>query len=178
VDERVISIFGSAVMPEDHPGYAEAREAGRRLAEAGFTVASGGYGGIMEAVSRGAKEAGGTVIGVTCGLFTARGGANAWVDREVFTPTLFERIETVVNLAEGFIAFPGGPGTLAEVAITWNLLQRNAIRSSPLVLVGPNWWDLLSGFGRTPWVRDRDVDLLRFVENGEAAVREILDGRY
>jgi uncharacterized protein (TIGR00730 family) len=176
VEERIISIFGSAVTPEDHPGYAEARQTGRRLAEAGFTVASGGYGGIMEAVSRGAKEGGGTVIGVTCGLFTARGAANAWVDREIFTPTLFERIETVINLAEGFIAFPGGPGTLAEVSITWNLLQRDAIPPSPLVLVGSNWRDLLSGFGQTPWVRDRDVDLLRFADSGEDAVREILDG--
>jgi predicted Rossmann-fold nucleotide-binding protein len=80
-------------------------------------------------------------------------------------------------MAEGFIAFPGGPGTLAEVAITWNLLQREAIRSSPLILVGANWRSLLSAFGRTPWVRDRDVDLLRFVESGDEAVREILNGR-
>jgi len=176
LDRHVISIFGSAVTPEDNPGYAEAREVGRRLAEAGYVVASGGYGGIMEAVSRGAKEGGGTTIGVTCGLFTGRGETNGWIDEEIFTETLFQRIETVVRLGEAYFAFPGGPGTLAEVAITWNLLQRGGIPPGTLVLIGADWREFFAGMGRTPWVRRVDMGLLRFAGSGEEALSEVLDG--
>jgi uncharacterized protein (TIGR00730 family) len=177
VKERVIAIYGSSSTPEDHQEYTDARRLGRLLAESGFVVSSGGYGGIMEAVSRGAREAGGQTIGVTCGIFTDRGGANRWIDREIFTHTLFERIETVVHLAEAYIALPGGPGTLAEVALTWNLLQRQAIPSGPLVMVGEVWERILGEFGRSPWVRPQDMSLLRFAGSVEAALEMVTDGR-
>lgn len=174
--QRVVAIFGSSSTPEDHDDYVEACRLGRLLAERGFVVSSGGYGGIMEAVSRGAKEVGGSTIGVTCGIFGSRGNANPWVDQEIFTETLFERLETVLSLAEGYIALPGGPGTLAEVAVTWNLLQRKAIPRGRLVLVGQNWKRILGEFGRTPWVRPQDMNVLSFADTAEAAVKTVSDG--
>lgn len=175
--ERVTAVFGSSSTPEDHPEYAEARLLGQLLAERGFTVASGGYGGTMEAVSRGAKEAGGRTIGVTCAVFTGRGSANRYIDKEIYTQTLFERIQTVIGMAGAFIALPGGPGTLAEVAIAWNLLQRRVIPPGPLVVLGPDWGRVLGDFGRTRWVRPQDLELLRFAADARRAV-EIVDGSH
>jgi len=173
--DRVIAVFGSSSTPVDHEDYAEARLLGRLLADRGFVVSSGGYGGLMEAVSRGAKEAGGRTLGVTCGIFGGRGLANRWIDREIFTTTLFERIETVINMAEGYIGLPGGPGTLAEVSIAWNLLQRKVIPAGPLVLVGADWKKILGDFGRTKWVRPEDARLLVFVDGVARAAEMVTD---
>jgi uncharacterized protein (TIGR00725 family) len=88
--ERIITVFGSSRPREDDAGYAEARSLGAGLAKAGFAVCSGGYGGVMEAASRGAKEAGGKTYGVTADFF--KPAANAWIDVEVRVETWQERL--------------------------------------------------------------------------------------
>ena len=135
---KIVSVFGgSAPRPETAP-YAEARALGAALAQAGWTVATGGYSGVMEAASRGAHEAGGHVIGVTCSLIEEWKGlrANAWVKEEKRFATLRERLGHLVEFCDAAIALPGGVGTLSEVALTWSLLQTGEIKRKPLITIG------------------------------------------
>jgi uncharacterized protein (TIGR00730 family) len=127
-----------------HPGsadYEAARDLGRRLAEAGFAVQTGGYAGIMEAVSRGANEAGGHVVGVTCATFEAANSAapNAWVKEVVQQPNLPSRVLYLVTACDGAIVMPGGVGTLSELALAWSLVQVREVPPKPIVLVGGLW---------------------------------------
>jgi uncharacterized protein (TIGR00725 family) len=99
---------------------------------------NGGYNGSMAAVSRGAREAGGRVIGVTCSLFDPL-LPNPWLTEEIKTVTLLERLATMMARADGFVAVRGGIGTLSEVTLAWSLLQTRTLANHPLVLLGNDW---------------------------------------
>ncbi len=98
--EKIITVFGSSRPLEGEPDYEDARALGRGLAERGFAVCTGGYGGVMAGVSRGAKKAGGKTYGVTADFFSAK--ANAWVDVEVRVATWQDRLFELIRLADGF----------------------------------------------------------------------------
>src|SRR5258707_9197702 len=100
ITEKIITVFGSSRPREGEPDYEEARNLGRALAQDGFAVCSGGYGGVMAGVSRGAKEAGGKTYGVTAEFFAAA-KINTWVDVEVRTVTWQERLFELIRLAHG-----------------------------------------------------------------------------
>jgi len=136
-----VTVFGGAQPLPDSPAYVEACELGRLLAEAGYTVLTGGYIGTMEAVSKGASEAGGHVVGVTCDEIERWRGtkANRWVKEERHFSTMQERLNELVRACDAAIALPGGPGTLAEIALTWNLMIVDSIPRKPLILMGPGW---------------------------------------
>jgi predicted Rossmann-fold nucleotide-binding protein len=114
---------------------------GQRLAQLGHTVLTGGYSGTMEAVSRGAAEAGGKVIGVTCTDIERayRRTTNRWVQEEWKKDTLLERLEALILNCEAAMAMPGGPGTLTEIALAWNLMIVGGIPQRPLILIGEAW---------------------------------------
>jgi uncharacterized protein (TIGR00730 family) len=135
--ERIITVFGSSRPRESDAGYEEARELGRILAGSGFSVCSGGYGGVMAAVSRGAKEAGGKTYGVTAEFF--RAPANSWIDVEVRVKTWQERLFELIRLAHGFVACKGGTGTLVELAVVWEMLNKSVMTGKPLAVLG-NFW--------------------------------------
>ena len=139
--ERIITVFGSSRPREDHADYQEARLLGRALAEAGFAVCSGGYAGVMEAASRGAKEAGGKTYGVTAEFFKRE--ANAWVDTEVRMETWDERLFELIRLADGFAVCKGGTGTLVELAVVWEMLNKSVIAGKPIAVVGDFWQPIL-----------------------------------
>lgn len=143
-----IVVFGSSRPLPGEPDYENAYNLGRLIAQDGGTAITGGYMGTMEAVSAGASEAGGYVIGVTCQqIETSRGAkANHWVKEEISCTTLTERLEELINRCEAAIALPGGPGTLAEISLFWNLLVIQAIPPKPLVLVGDSWKNVFSIF--------------------------------
>jgi uncharacterized protein (TIGR00730 family) len=136
-----ISVFGGASPKPGSDAYQEAYQLGKLLAEAGFTVLTGGYVGTMEATSRGASEANGHVIGVTCEEIEAfrPGGPNAWVAEEWRRTNLRDRIDTLIESCDAAIALPGGIGTLAELCMTWNQLVIGAIQPKPLILMGMGW---------------------------------------
>jgi uncharacterized protein (TIGR00730 family) len=143
-----VTVFGGSQPREGDTAYAEAYELGRLLAQAGHTVLTGGYIGTMEAVSRGAAEAGGHVVGVTCDDIEAWRAVkpNAWVKEERRFPTLDERLAELVRNCEAAIALPGGPGTLTEVALAWNLMLVRSMPVKPLILVGTGWKSVLESF--------------------------------
>jgi len=166
----IISVFGSSQVSSDSPAYEEARATGKLLAQAGFTVCSGGYGGTMEAVSRGAKEAGGTVIGVTTRWFSHL-KANAWVDEEVRTTTYLERLQTLIEMGQGYLALQGGIGTLTEISTVWSMLQTQSIRRRPFVLLCNPWQQLLQFCDGALIIRPSDFDYLQLASTPTEAVQ-------
>ena len=139
----LIAVFGSSTVREGQPAWRNAYDLGSALARAGADVMTGGYGGIMEACSRGAAEAGAHVVGVTVELFEKRGPANRWVKERVHAPDLYERLRHIVERADGFVTVPGSIGTLTELFLAWTLLAVNGRPRVPLVVLGDHWPSLL-----------------------------------
>jgi uncharacterized protein (TIGR00730 family) len=143
-----VSVFGGSQPREGDAAYAEAMELGRLLAEGGHTVLTGGYIGTMEAVSHGAHAAGGHVIGVTCADIERWRpiGANPWVKEELRKETLLERIHALIHGSDAALALPGGIGTLAEIALMWNLMAVESLHRRPLILIGRGWQSTFDQF--------------------------------
>ena len=170
-----VSVFGGSQPKEGDAAYEEARLLGELLAQRGHVVLNGGYIGTMEAVSRGAAEAGGHVIGVTCEDIEAWRPvrANRWVKEEIRKKTLNERLQVLIEECDAAIALPGGPGTLTEIALTWNLMIVESRHRSPLILVGDGWQSV---FGQVfeklgTYTSESQRDLLQFAPNVETAVK-------
>ncbi|MGB2901188.1 MAG: LOG family protein [Candidatus Acidiferrum sp.] len=157
--EKIVTVFGSSRPREGDADYEEARVLGRALAKHGFAVCSGGYGGVMEAVSRGAKEAGGKTYGVTAEFFTAA-KLNSWIDTEVRMKTWEERLFELIRLADGFVACKGGTGTLVELAVVWEMLNKSVMSGKPFTVLGDFWQPVLD--------RVREVELGHPAPWGEA----------
>ncbi len=170
-----ISVFGGSQPKEGTPAYEEARTLGRLLAEHSHIVLTGGYIGTMEAVSRGAAEAGGHVIGVTCEEIEKwrSVAANQWVKEERRKKTLLERLRVLIEECDAAIALPGGPGTLTEIALTWNLMIVESRHRIPLILVGGGWQSTFDQFFREfqTYMPVNQRDLIQFAPDVETAVK-------
>lgn len=159
---KTIAVFGSSRRDEESAWYREAYELGGLLARAGYAVLSGGYGGSMAAVSRGAREAGGRVIGVTCAVFDPL-PPNPWLTEEVKAAAMLERLGIMLARADGFVAVRGGIGTLSEVTLAWSLLQTRSLAGKPLVLLGADWAVVVTAFRRYTDLGDAIARLARIV---------------
>lgn len=175
VSAPVVSVFGSSAPRPDSQAYATAREVGRLLAEAGFAVATGGYSGTMAAVSQGAAEAGGQVIGVTSDQIEQFRpmGPNKWVNHEVRYPSLRERLNHLVVDNEGIIVLPGGIGTLSEMALAWSLLQVGEMPPRPIALLGNQWRNTIQAFVDDQYVRPEHLALLRLAATPQEAIDQM-----
>ncbi|MCL4686495.1 TIGR00730 family Rossman fold protein [Myxococcota bacterium] len=143
-----VTVFGSARFTEDHRYYALARATGQRLAEAGYTVVTGGGPGIMEAANRGAQEGGGLSIGCNIHLPKEQ-QPNAYLDRTLEFDYFFVRKVMLAKYSSAFVVMPGGLGTLDEIFETATLIQTGKIRRFPLVAMGTDYWGpILSTLGR------------------------------
>ena len=175
-----VSVFGGSQPKEGDSAYAEAYALGKMLAEAGHTVMTGGYIGTMEAVSRGAFEAGGHVIGVTCEEIEAWRPVrpNDWVKEEWRRDTLLERLQVLVEECDAGIALPGGPGTLTEIALMWNLMTVESSHRRPLVLVGNGWQSVFDQFYSQldVYIAEKQRALVQFAEDVSTAVELIENG--
>ena len=139
---KIITIFGTARARAGDEKFAVAERLGRGLAEAGFVIANGGYGGTMLAAAKGAREAGGEVIGVTCSAFSSK--ANQYISREIVTDSLDERLNKLIELGAGYIVLPGGTGTLLELAMVWELKNKGFLpKDKPVIIAGDFWKGLL-----------------------------------
>jgi uncharacterized protein (TIGR00725 family) len=172
---KIISVFGGSAPKEGMAAYTEAMLMGKRLAESGYAVATGGYGGVMEAASRGAADAQGHVIGVTCGLledWLEGMKANRWVKEEIKFGSLSERLYHLVKFCDAAIALGGGIGTLSEVSLVWSLIQTREIKPKPMIVVGPLWRDTLKSFiqNANGYIRDEDKNLIQFALDIEEAM--------
>jgi uncharacterized protein (TIGR00730 family) len=149
-ESATITVFGSSRPREGDGDYEQARALGRELAARGFRVCSGGYGGVMEAASRGAKESGGRTLAVTAKFFKT--SANAWVDEVHVVATWQERLFELIRRGEGFVACRGGTGTLVELAVVWEMLNKGVIHGKPFVVLGEFWTPIIER------VREVEID--------------------
>jgi len=148
----VITVFGSSSVGPGDPVYEAAGRLGEAIARAGWVLCNGGYGGTMEAAAAAARRAGGYVVGVTCRVFNSR--PNPYLNEEVCAATLAERIDLLIQRADGFVALPGGTGTLAELGLACELVSKRFGRPRPIVLLGDYWMPLIE-------IADREKGRLR-----------------
>lgn len=140
----VVCVFGGSGDVCRSPAVVQlAEQTGAVLAELGYTVANGGYGGTMEASARGARQAGGKTIGVTCSIW--KSPPNAYLDEVIATGSLPERIETLLKIGTGgYVVLPGANGTLTELAAAWERKSIRQMHSRPIVCVGRFWQPLIT----------------------------------
>jgi len=169
--DKIVTIFGGSKCNEGSIEYEQAREVGKLLAEAGYMICTGGYLGVMEAASRGARESSGRVLGIVMNQFKAE--PNRFLTDKVATPHFYERLQQLISRSVGFIAIRGGMGTVTEVSLVWNKLQTGVIEKRPLVLLGDCWRPIIKSFQENLVVSDADVNLLYFVDSADEAVRII-----
>jgi uncharacterized protein (TIGR00730 family) len=142
-----ITVFGSSRTPPDSPAYDLAYRLGAAIGARGWTLCNGGYGGAMAASAKGARDAGGRAIGVTCEVW-GRAGVNRFIDREVRTTDLYERLQTLVDCGRAYVALPGGTGTLLELAFVWELANKRLLKGRPIVLLGDCWGGVVDCISR------------------------------
>jgi uncharacterized protein (TIGR00730 family) len=176
---QAVSVFGSARTPREHPEYAVGRELGAALARAGYAVITGGGPGTMEAVNRGASEAGGTSVGLGIELpFEQR--LNDWVDIGINFRYFFARKTMFLKYAQAFVIMPGGFGTLDELFESLTLVQTRKVTRFPVILYGTAYWT-----GLMDWIRgtilpagkvgEADVELLTVTDDIDEIVTRIVD---
>ncbi len=170
-----ITVFGGAQPKEGSAAYEAARQLGALLAQSGHTVLTGGYMGTMEAVSRGAHENGGHVIGVTCEEIEAwrSAKANQWVKEEIKKKTLIERLQVLIESCDAALALPGGAGTLTEITLLWNLMIIESLPQKQLILIGEGWRSTFDHFfaALTPYVAANHKAMLYFAPDIESSVK-------
>ncbi len=181
---KTVTVFGSSLPGEGSTAYSEARHLGGLLAAKGFAVANGGYAGLMEATARGAREAGGHTIGVTCSVWAA--AANRWIAEEVRTNSFLERLTTLVERGDAYIVLPGGTGTLAELALVWEMMNKSALSRTvggqkPLLVMVPYWRPVIDCLNQEtslatpgPGRRAPAMDTITLVGGAEQAVEILL----
>jgi uncharacterized protein (TIGR00725 family) len=171
--KTIITVFGSGNAPEGEGLYCEALALGQALAAKGFVVCTGGYAGVMEAVSRGAKEGGGQTLAVTSTFFAAH--ANPWVDQEIRVKNWRDRLFELIKRGHGYAVCGGGTGTLAELAVVWEMLNKRVMVHKPVVVLGDFWKPVMDCVSRAE-LRDgaqRDANTnppLHLVRSPAAAV--------
>ncbi|MEO8043083.1 MAG: LOG family protein [Acidobacteriota bacterium] len=172
-EDRIVTIFGGSKCGPASDEYREAHDIGMRLAKAGFTICTGGYLGVMEAASRGAREAGGRVFGIVMNQFKSE--PNRYLTDKVATNHFYERLQNLITRSVGFVALRGGMGTVTEVSLVWNKLSTRVLDRRPIVLVGDCWRDVVDAWKTHLVVSDEDVAYLDFAHNAEAAAKIIIE---
>ena len=166
---KIVAVFGGSRVAPDSADYAEAYTVGKLLAQRGFVVMNGGYQGTMEASARGAKENGGRALGMLSGEFGWL-APNPYLDETVTAPDLFARIREMQTRADAFIVLKGSMGTLAELALVWNLAKIDARQRKPIILLGEAWARVLEAWCEQLAVTEEEAQLLQVVDKPEEAV--------
>jgi uncharacterized protein (TIGR00730 family) len=179
IDRPAVSIFGSARIREGSDEYEAARKVGRKFAEAGWAVITGGGPGVMEAANRGAREGGGLSIGFNIELPHEQ-HENHYLDIEYTFKHFYARKVCFVKPAEGFVIFPGGFGTLDELFEALTLIQTGKAQNFPVVLIDTDYWGEMLDWIKGEMLPDgmishEDLDLLHVTDDLDEAVQTILE---
>ena len=168
----MITIFGTGRAKQGDSAYTLAYNTGKLLAQAGFTIVNGGYGGTMEAAAKGAAEVGGQIIGVTCSAFKSS-TANKYITCTIVTSSLDKRLDTLIKLGQGYVILPGGTGTLLELAKVWEFKNKGFLSAAkPIILVGGFWKPLVDLIAADDPDSSRHIKL---AEGPEQAIKLIID---
>ena len=173
--QPIISVFGSSFPSAGSVDYEHARSIGASLASAGYTVMNGGYAGVMAAVSQGAAEAGGYVVGVTCQQLEGIGARapNIHLSEHITYPTLDERVRHLIHEADGYVVCSGGYGTLYEIASTLEWMRVGEIPRRPFVCHSAFWQPLLQPLMISAYIPESDRQLLQFATSNEQMLRQL-----
>lgn len=181
---KTVTVFGSSLPSEGSETYREAQRLGRLLAEAGYAVCNGGYSGLMEASARGACEAHGHTIGITCVLWPRP--ANPYIIEEVRTPSFPERLMTLIERADAYVVLPGSTGTLAELALCWEMMNKGSLSKTvggrkPLLVMAPYWQPVIDCLQQEADLNDgiphavaAALDIVTLIRSPEQAVEELI----
>ena len=162
-NKKIVTVFGTSKAQPDDSVFELAESLGKLLAQNGLTLVNGGYGGTMLAAAKGAADADGNVIGVTCTAFK-RSKPNEYVTEEISTDCLAERLAKLVELGNAYLVLPGGTGTLLELADVWEHKNKGfANADKPIILVGAFWQPLIKLMAAT------DADSVLHIECAETA---------
>ncbi len=137
MDKKYVTVFGSSIPKESDEEYKVAFKLGEIFAKAGLNVCSGGYQGIMDAVSKGCSQNGGEAIGVTLDIYNSI--PSKFLTKEIKCKTLFERLTNLIQTGDAFVVLQGGTGTLVELAIIWEFINKNMIVEKPIAVHGTMW---------------------------------------
>jgi uncharacterized protein (TIGR00730 family) len=175
--QPAVTIFGSARIREGNPVYEQARDAGRRFAELGWAVVTGGGPGVMEAANRGAKEGGGLSVGFNIELPHEQ-SPNSYLDISLTFRHFYARKTMFVKAAEGFVVFPGGFGTVDELFEALTLIQTGKVLHFPVVLYGSDYWAELIDWIKSELLADgmispEDLDLLFVTDDLDEVVERV-----
>lgn len=157
--KKVITIFGSAKPVNSDEQYLSAYNLSKKLAQNGFDICTGGFNGIMEAASRGAVEGGGEAIGVTVNLWG--GKTNRFVTKEIVCTSLFERINKLIEVGDGFVVLQGGTGTLLELAAVWEYINKDMMKPKPVACHSSIWKSIVAEMNLQMKLERRSVDIVR-----------------
>jgi len=179
IDRPAVALFGSARVGRDSAPYRTARDVGRRFAEAGWAVVTGGGPGVMEGANRGAQEGGGLSVGFNI-VLPHEQGSNPYLDISYTFDHFYARKVCFVRPSEGFVILPGGFGTLDELFEALTLIQTGKIRHFPVVLFDSGYWEPMLEFIREELLADGmisadDVELLHVTDDIGDAVQHVLD---
>jgi uncharacterized protein (TIGR00730 family) len=169
----IIAVYGSARPLAGEIMYEEACKVGAALASAGYTVMTGGYDGVMAGISQGAHDVGGHVIGITVRELELVGEriVNKWVKEEIKYETLRERLYHLSYHPDGYVAMPGGVGTIQEVTEVWQMMRMKAIPARPFVLYGTFWQPLLDMLVNSPFVGASEMSMVQQAYTPEAMMQ-------
>ncbi len=171
--DRGVAVFGAHDAEPGSEAWRRAAALGRELGARRVAVVTGGYGGVMEAASRAAREAGGEAVGVTCRAFRGR-QPNPWLTLEIEEPDLHARTARLFALGRGFVVLEGGAGTLAELALLWAQAKAGAA-PGPIVIWDDPWAALFEGLVAQERLEPRARRATRVAQGPEDAVRMALE---
>jgi len=180
---ETVTVFGSSLPSEGSATYREALRLGRLLAEAGHAICNGGYSGLMEGSARGAREANGHTIGITCVLWPRP--ANSYIVEEIRTQSFPERLMTLIERGDAYVVLPGGTGTLAELALCWEMMHKGSLSKTvggrkPLLVMAPYWQPVIDCLQKEAELNDgvphavaAALDIVTLIQTPEQAVEEL-----
>jgi uncharacterized protein (TIGR00730 family) len=169
---KTVTVFGSSIPIPGEVEYENAYKLGLLLGENNLNVCTGGYRGIMDAVSKGAVEKGGEAIGVTVDIFNAVPSPH--LTKEIKCHSLLSRIEKLIELGDAFIVLPGGTGTLVELAIVWEMFNKNLLDKKPFACVGKMWKPVIDQMEERILIEKRKSGLIKWFDNIDDCARFIL----
>lgn len=172
---KIITVFGSSFPRPGDAEYEKAYELGKLIGTGGFGVCTGGYNGIMDAVSKGTVEAGSEATGITVNHFKAK--PSAYLTEEIKTNSLMERLKLLIEKGDGYIILPGGTGTLVELALIWEYMNKKIMHVKPAAAAGSMWNGLLESIEARQNLEGRPNEIIKLFDNplqaGEFVISEL-----
>lgn len=168
VKKKFVTVFGSSVPQPGDAEYEYAYQLGKKLAQNNINVCSGGFQGIMDAVSKGAREGGAEAVGVTLDIYNVH--ASKFLSQEIKCHTLFDRLKNLIEIGDAYVVLQGGTGTLLELALVWEYMNKNMIQTKPFACHSSLWKGIVELMEKQITKEKRRTGLIKcFTEIDECA---------